>query len=142
MRPTPHPELALNDDEIHDATAQSKTLTPNFLKCALYRKFTAEDRKITCGFRGSAPCRRATESAGSYTMDDFFGLLAFVSLIAAQFLAVVVAYSERFESDLRGGRQCATGTNRGMIPANACAVYSLPVLRTLMFRRYFRAAQS
>jgi hypothetical protein len=43
-------------------------------------------------------------------MDDVFGLLAFVSLIAAQFLAVVVAYSERFESDLRGGQQCATGT--------------------------------
>jgi hypothetical protein len=49
-------------------------------------------------------------------MDDVFGLLAFVSLIAAQFLAVVVAYSERFESDLRGGQQCATGTNRGMMP--------------------------
>jgi hypothetical protein len=47
-------------------------------------------------------------------MDDVFGLLAFVGLIAAQFLAVVVAYSERFESDLRGGQQCATGTNRGM----------------------------
>jgi hypothetical protein len=31
-------------------------------------------------------------------MDDVFGLLAFVSLIAAQFLAVVVAYSEHFES--------------------------------------------
>jgi hypothetical protein len=49
-------------------------------------------------------------------MDDVFGLLAFVSLIAAQFLATVVAHSERFESDLGGGQQCATGTNRGMIP--------------------------
>jgi hypothetical protein len=77
-------------------------------------------------------------------MDDVFGLLAFVSLIAAQFLAVVVAYSERFESDLRGGQQCATGTNRGMIPRKRLRrwSYPLPVLRTLMFRRYFRAAQS
>jgi hypothetical protein len=36
------------------------------LKRARYGKFTAEDRKITCGSRGSANCRRATESAGSY----------------------------------------------------------------------------
>jgi hypothetical protein len=70
-------------------------------------------------------------------MDDFFGLLAFVSLIAAQFLAVVVAYSERFESDVGGGQQCATGTNRGMIPRKRLRrwSYPLPVLQTLMFRR-------
>jgi hypothetical protein len=54
-------------------------------------------------------------------MDDVFGLLAFVGLIAAQFLAVVVAYSERFESDLRGGQQCATGMNRGMTPRKRAA---------------------
>ena len=74
-------------------------------------------------------------------MDDVFGLLAFVSLIAAQFLAVVVAHSERFESDLRGGQQCAIGTKSwNDIPQTLAP--SLPVLRTLMFRRYFRAAQS
>jgi hypothetical protein len=69
-------------------------------------------------------------------MDDVFGLLAFVSLIAAQFLAVVVAYSERFESDLRGGQQRATGTNRGMIPRKRLRrwSYPLPVLRTPMSR--------
>jgi hypothetical protein len=55
-------------------------------------------------------------------MNDVFGLLAFAGLIAAQFLAAVVAYSESFESDPRGGQQCATGTNRGMRPANACAI--------------------
>jgi len=31
-------------------------------------------------------------------MDDVSGLLAFISLIAAQFLAVVVAHSEGFDS--------------------------------------------
>ena len=42
-------------------------------------------------------------------MAEFLGLLAFASLIAAQFLAVVVAYSQRFENDLPGGRRSATG---------------------------------
>ena len=70
-------------------------------------------------------------------MNNVFGLLAFAGLIAAQFLAVVVAYSERFESDLRGGQQCATGTNRGMRPRKRLRhwSYPLPVLRTLMFQR-------
>jgi hypothetical protein len=70
-------------------------------------------------------------------MKNLFGLLAFAGLIAAQFLAVVVAHSERFESDLRGGQQCATGTNRGKISWKRLRrwSYSLPVLRTLMFRR-------
>ncbi len=40
-------------------------------------------------------------------MGDVFGLLAFASLIAAQFLAVVVAYSERFETDPLGGQRSA-----------------------------------
>src|SRR5262249_44353980 len=37
-------------------------------------------------------------------MKDLFGLLAFAGLIAAQFLAAVVACSERFENDPRGRR--------------------------------------
>jgi hypothetical protein len=45
-------------------------------------------------------------------MAEFLGLLAFASLIAAQFLAVVVAYSQRFENDLPGGQRSATGMER------------------------------
>jgi hypothetical protein len=45
-------------------------------------------------------------------MDDVLGLLAFVSLIAAQFLAVVVAYSERFDKDPLGGQRFATCVKR------------------------------
>jgi hypothetical protein len=74
-----------------------------------------------------APTRKeALHTPGSLTtrgavMNDVFGLLAFAGLIAAQFLAVVAAYSERFGSDLRGGQQCATGTNRGMETAQTPA---------------------
>jgi hypothetical protein len=42
-------------------------------------------------------------------MAEFLGLLAFASLIAAQFVAVVVAYAQRFENDLPGGQRSATG---------------------------------
>jgi len=45
-------------------------------------------------------------------MDGVFGLLAFAGLIAAQFLAVVVAYSERFETDPRGGQRSASRVKR------------------------------
>jgi hypothetical protein len=47
-------------------------------------------------------------------MGEFFGLLAFASLIAAQFLAVVVVYSEHFEDDLPGGQRSATSMKRAI----------------------------
>jgi hypothetical protein len=76
-------------------------------------------------------------------MKDLFGLLAFAGLIAAQFLAVVVTSSERFEGNLRGrGQGCTSG--RGMIPRKRLRLWSypLPVLHTLMFGRRFRTAQT
>jgi hypothetical protein len=69
-------------------------------------------------------------------MKNLFGLLAFAGLIAAQFLAVVVTCSERFEGNLRGGGQRSV-SGRGMIPRKRLRLWSypLPVLHTQMFRR-------
>jgi hypothetical protein len=66
-------------------------------------------------------------------MKNLFGLLAFAGLIAAQFLAVVVTYSERFEGNLRGGRRCRPSNDTGQTPATL--VVSTTRLQTLMFRR-------
>jgi hypothetical protein len=63
-------------------------------------------------------------------MAEFLGLLAFASLIAAQFLAVVVAYSQRFENDLPGGQRSATGmklasdTSQGADPISSLACFA------------------
>jgi len=69
-------------------------------------------------------------------MDDVFGLLAFASLIAAQFLAVVVAYSERFENDPPGGRRSATCMKRASNTSQGAApmIPPLPALRTPILR--------
>jgi hypothetical protein len=45
-------------------------------------------------------------------MDDVSGLLAFISLIAAQFLAVVVAHAEGFDNDPPTGQRFATCVKR------------------------------
>jgi hypothetical protein len=63
-------------------------------------------------------------------MAEFLGLLAFASLIAAQFLAVVVAYSQRFENDLPGGQRSATGMKRASDTSpGADPISSLPASR-------------
>jgi hypothetical protein len=68
-------------------------------------------------------------------MGEIFGLLAFASLIAAQFLAVVVAYSQRFENDLPGGQRSATGMKRasdasqGADPLSSLPALWAPILR-------------
>ena len=49
-------------------------------------------------------------------MKNLFGLLAFAGLIAAQFLAVVVTYSERFDGNLRGGRRCRSSNDTAQTP--------------------------
>jgi hypothetical protein len=64
-------------------------------------------------------------------MADFFGLLAFASLIAAQFVAVVVAYSQRFENDLPGGQRSARAgdTSQGADPILLLPASRAPILR-------------
>jgi len=68
-------------------------------------------------------------------MAEFLGLLAFASLIAAQFLAVVVAYSQRFENDLPGGQRSATGmklasdTSQGADPISSLPASRAPILQ-------------
>jgi hypothetical protein len=76
-------------------------------------------------------------------MKNLFGQLAFAGLIAAQFLAVVVTSSERFEGSLRGGGQRGGVSGRGMIPRKRLRLRSYPILvfNTLIFRRWFRTAQ-
>jgi hypothetical protein len=62
-------------------------------------------------------------------MAEFLGLLAFASLIAAQFLAVVVAYSQRFENDLPGGQRSkrASDTSPGADPISSLPASRAPI---------------
>jgi hypothetical protein len=66
-------------------------------------------------------------------MAEFLGLLAFASLIAAQFVAVVVAYAQRFENDLPGGQRSATGM-KGDTSQGADHISSLPASRAPILR--------
>jgi hypothetical protein len=74
-------------------------------------------------------------------MDDVFGLLAFVSLIAAQFLAVVVAYSDGFDNDLLRGKRFATSW-KCALPRKELRqrFHPLSPLWTLILRQRFRTA--
>ena len=61
-------------------------------------------------------------------MAEFLGLLAFAGLIAAEFLAVVVAYSHRIENDLPGGLRSAIGMKRASDTSQGTdPISSLPV---------------
>jgi hypothetical protein len=62
-----------------------------------------------------------------YTMDVVLGLLAFAGLIAAQFLAVVVVCSERFENDPAGAQRSEPGIKRGRTISRRGA----PIIRPL-----------